>query len=73
MTDDSAHYSRAEICIVRFEPGADLRKSLQEFVASQEFSAGVIVTCVGSLTQYHLRFANEKRGHCDKVILKSSH
>ncbi len=52
--------SSSEISVIRLKPGADLRISLQEFAAQNKFSAGVIVTCVGSLTQYNLRFANQK-------------
>ena len=44
------------------QPGTDLRKSLQEFAAQEKLTAGVIVTCVGSLTQYNLRFAHQKAG-----------
>jgi predicted DNA-binding protein with PD1-like motif len=38
------------------------------FVHEHEIRAGAVVTCVGSLEQYHLRFANQingvsKKGH----------
>ncbi len=47
---------------MRLPPGADLRKSLQEFATREKLTAGVIVTCAGSLTHYNLRFANQKAG-----------
>lgn len=34
-----------------------------DFAASQKIFAGAIVTCVGSLERYNLRFANQKTGN----------
>ena len=48
--------------VFRLRPGADLRKSIQEFVNERKISAGWIVTCAGSLTKYKIRFANQPEG-----------
>jgi len=48
---------------LRLKPGEDLRIALQQFVNSHQIHAGWIMTCVGSLTQYNLRFANQQAGN----------
>ena len=58
----------------RLRPGEDLRESIQAYVEAHRIEAGWIVTCVGSLTEYHLRFANQNtgsssRGHFEIVSL----
>jgi predicted DNA-binding protein with PD1-like motif len=35
---------------------------LVQFAEDNRIEAGVVVTCVGSLEQYNLRFANQKEG-----------
>jgi predicted DNA-binding protein with PD1-like motif len=59
---------------LRLRPGQDLRQQLEAFVRQQQIRAGAIVTCVGSLTQATLRFANQEgpsvyRGHFEIVSL----
>lgn len=59
---------------LRLRPGADLREGIQAYVDEHRIEAGWIVTCVGSLTEYHLRFANQRsgasgRGHFEIVSL----
>lgn len=46
----------------RLLPGQDLKKEIQEFVTTNNIQAGWIGTCVGSLTNYNIRFANQKEG-----------
>ena len=46
--------------VLRLLPGADLCLSVEKFVSENEIKAGWIVTCVGSLTTYSIRFANAK-------------
>jgi predicted DNA-binding protein with PD1-like motif len=48
--------------VFRLLPHQDLKKGILEFAAKNRIQAGCIVTCVGSLEQYHLRFANRKKG-----------
>lgn len=59
---------------LRLRPGDDLRDGIQAYVDAHAIEAGWIMTCVGSLTEYHLRFANQdggdgKRGHFEIVSL----
>ncbi len=46
----------------RLRPGQDLRQEIEAFVAREKIVAGYIVTCVGSLTQTNIRFANQQDG-----------
>ncbi|MGC1241522.1 MAG: PPC domain-containing DNA-binding protein [Chryseosolibacter sp.] len=55
-------HSPANIYVIRLKPHEDLKRTLQEFSAKHQIKAGLIQTCVGSLRQYHLRFANQKEG-----------
>lgn len=47
--------------VIRLLPGDDLKRSIQQFVLEKKIEAGWIVTCVGSLTRFAIRFANEKQ------------
>lgn len=63
-----------KIYALRIKPGADLKQSLQEFVTAKNIKAGWINTCVGSLTRYNIRFANQPTtasdsGHFEIVSL----
>ena len=44
----------------RLKPGQDLKNELTNFVKENNIQAGWVGTCVGSLTQYNIRFANQK-------------
>lgn len=46
----------------RLKPGQDLRKGIQKLVNDRQIKAGWISTCVGSLTNYNIRFANQPAG-----------
>jgi predicted DNA-binding protein with PD1-like motif len=48
--------------VFRLKPKADLKKSIQEFARQNQILAGSIVTVVGSLEQFHIRFANKPNG-----------
>jgi uncharacterized protein len=48
--------------VFRLKPGQDLRQSIETYVKENKINAGWVATCVGSLTTYNLRFANEKEG-----------
>lgn len=50
------------IHVIRLKPGQDLLKEIDHFVRTNKVEAGWIVTCVGSLTQTNLRFANQPNG-----------
>ncbi len=46
--------------VFRLTPGQDLKKELQDFVDTNSIAAGWVNTCVGSLTHYAIRFANQE-------------
>ena len=47
----------------RLKPGQDLFNGIREFVQEHQIEAGFIITCVGSLTRFNLRFANQSEGN----------
>jgi uncharacterized protein len=47
---------------IRLKPGNDLKRELETYVAQNNIRAGWIASCVGSLTRYNLRFANQPSG-----------
>jgi predicted DNA-binding protein with PD1-like motif len=49
----------------RLKPGQDLKQEIQKFVTEKKITAGWISTCVGSLTHYTIRFANQPNGSSD--------
>lgn len=46
----------------RLKPGQDLKKEIESYVLTNKIEAGWIMACAGSVTQYHLRFANQPEG-----------
>ncbi len=46
----------------RLKPGQDLKTAIEIYAETEKIEAGWIITCVGSLTQTHLRFANQPVG-----------
>lgn len=54
--------SKTDSYAFRLKPNEDLKEGILAFAKKQNIKAGAIVTCVGSLTQYHLRFANQENG-----------
>jgi uncharacterized protein len=53
MTDNVSSYP------FRLKPGEDLKNEIAKAVKENHIEAGWIATCVGSLTSYHIRFANQ--------------
>lgn len=51
-----------QVHVFRLIPGQDLKKVIQSFVEGNLIEAGWILTCVGSLTSAHIRFANQPDG-----------
>ena len=51
-----------KVYVFRLKPGEDLRKSIEAIVKEKNIDAGWINTCVGSLTDYTIRFANQQEG-----------
>ncbi|KAA9037697.1 DNA-binding protein [Ginsengibacter hankyongi] len=46
--------------VLRLLPDSDLRLSIENFVKEHKIAAGWIATCVGSLSAWSIRFANQK-------------
>lgn len=51
-----------KIYAFRLKPGEDLRQAIEALAAKEKISAGYIITCVGSLTQTNIRYANQPNG-----------
>jgi len=49
----------------RLKPGQDLKQAIEKLVKEKNIKAGWISTCVGSLTHYNIRFANQPNGSSD--------
>ena len=47
----------------RLKPGQDLKKEILQYVNEKQIKAGWISTCVGSLTNYNIRLANQPEGN----------
>ncbi|CCH02118.1 hypothetical protein FAES_4118 [Fibrella aestuarina BUZ 2] len=59
---------------IRLRPGQDLKTELDKLVAQHRIEAGLVLTCVGSLTDVSLRLANQEgatayHGHFEIVSL----
>jgi uncharacterized protein len=62
---------------LRLRPNDDLRMSVENFVNEHKIEAGWVVTCVGSLVCYTIRFANQyvpasAKGHFEIVSLSGT-
>ena len=55
----------------RLKPGQDLKKEIEAYVKAHDIKAGYVITCVGSLTNYNIRFANQPEGSKGADILRS--
>ena len=51
-----------KVYVFRLKPGEDLRNSIEAIVKEKNIEADWINTCVGSLTDYTIRFANQQEG-----------
>lgn len=51
-----------KIHALRLKPNQDLKQEVEAFVKREHIEAGWIMTCVGSLTQANLRYANQPEG-----------
>jgi uncharacterized protein len=54
--------SNLKVHAFRLTPHQDLKKSILKFAHQNGIQAGIVLTCVGSLEQFHMRFANQKNG-----------
>ena len=58
--------SASKFYVFRLKPHQDLKQSILQWAKQNNIKAGVVITCVGSLEQYNLRFANQEHG--SKVV-----
>ena len=70
----STDASNLRVFAFRLCPGQDLRQGLLDFAKERNLRAPLVLTCVGSLTDVVLRYANRsdptiRRGHFDIVSL----
>lgn len=56
-----------QVYTVRFQPGQELKSSLEEFVKTHNLKAAFIMTCVGSVRRATLRFATPPSGSSTSV------
>ena len=49
----------------RLKPGEDLKEGIEKIVKENSINAGWVATCVGSLTDYTIRFAYQPEGNSD--------
>jgi uncharacterized protein len=61
-----SNWSKMKTMALCLKPHQDLKKELMAFAAKEKIKAGCIVTCVGSLEQINLRFANQPEGKRSK-------
>lgn len=66
--------SKDQVFAFRLKPGEDLKAGIEKVVVENKISAGWVVACVGSLTDYSIRFANQPEagtgnGHFEIVSL----
>jgi uncharacterized protein len=61
----SNNMEQQQVFAFRLKPGEDLKVSIEKFIKENNIQAGYVVTCVGSLTNYNIRFANQPEGTKD--------
>ncbi len=66
--------NQTTIHAIRLNPEEDLKTGIEKLVKEKNIEAGWISTCVGSLTKYNLRFANQpvgssREGHFEIISL----
>ena len=54
--------SPADYYVIRLRPGQDLKAELRAFAKTHDLRAAFIASAVGSLTDVHLRYANQAAG-----------
>jgi hypothetical protein len=67
-SDANMQEKNEKIHVFRLKPGEDLKRSIVHFVKENKIQAGWINACVGSLTDYQIRFAN-----CDSATGGNGH
>lgn len=55
-------HERTTMHALRLLPGQDVRAELQRYVDAHDIEAGWVASCAGSLTDFHLRYADQPSG-----------
>lgn len=58
----SKNMNDASTYAFRLKPGEDLKDGIEKVIKEKAIKAGWVATCVGSLTDYTIRFANQTEG-----------
>lgn len=72
---ETQHFnSTGKYFAIRLGPHEDLKKSILHFANIKKIKAGIVSTCVGSLEECNIRYANQKesvtrKGHYEIVSL----
>jgi predicted DNA-binding protein with PD1-like motif len=61
-TISMAQTEKIKIHVLRLKPGQDVLKEVTGFVQTNKINAASILSVVGSLSEAHFRFANNKEG-----------
>ncbi|HEX8462667.1 MAG TPA: PPC domain-containing DNA-binding protein, partial [Segetibacter sp.] len=59
QTHTETNSSGFKAIAIRLKPGQDLKQQLDEYIKVRHIKAASIVTCVGSLQQAAIRYANQ--------------
>lgn len=51
---------------IRLKPGEDIKKEITALAARENIQAGWVASCAGSLTDFHIRYANQPEGSSGK-------
>ena len=62
-SDFNASHTTGHIYTFRLKPNEDLKLSLHQFAIQNNIQAAIMLTCVGSLQHYNLRFASQAQGN----------
>ncbi len=67
----------SNIFAFRLKPGDDLKKSIEQFAIDHNIRAGWIASCIGSLTDFSIRFADQQQatrgqGHFEILSLNGT-
>lgn len=62
-TAQMKNISQINVHAIRLKPNEDLRRAIETYAKENNITAGWMVTCAGSLTNYNIRFANKEKGN----------
>lgn len=66
MTQMQTPWTTLDVTTIRLAPHQDLKQELMAWAKREKVEAAVLITCVGSLEQIHLRYANQEKGNKQK-------